>query len=142
MNPYEILGVSPNATDAEIKSAYRKLVKKFHPDVNKDHHEGIIKLVNEAYDILSDHTRRAQNDARGAGSTFEYEEDPREVYKREYVARKVEEGRQKRVEYDRMVRAVYKVLRLIAFPVLIFVSLLVTDRYLPQHEYHETAEYG
>jgi hypothetical protein len=142
MSPYEILGVSPNATDAEIKLAYRKLVKKFHPDVNKDQHEGMIKLVNEAYDILSDPTRKAQYDARGTESTFEYEEDPREVYRREYIARKVAEGRQKRAEYDRMVRAVYKVLRLIAFPALIFASLLVTDRYLPQHEYHEAAEYG
>ena len=76
MNPYEILGVSPNATDAEIKSAYRKLVKKFHPDVDKDQPEGIIKLLNEAYDILSDPARKAQYDGRATVFTFEYEEDP------------------------------------------------------------------
>jgi hypothetical protein len=142
MNPYEILGVSPHATDAEIKSAYRKFVKKFHPDVNKNQHEGIIKQLNEAYDILSDPARKAQYDRGATVFTFEYEEDPRDVYRREYIARRMEEERQKRAEYNRMVRSAYKVLRFIAFPTLIFASLIVIDRYLPQREYHEVAERG
>lgn len=53
MNPYEVLGVPSTATVAEIKSAYRKLVKQFHPDVNKDQDKVRIRQVNEAYDILS-----------------------------------------------------------------------------------------
>src|SRR6188472_1750217 len=101
MNPYEILGIPPNATDAEIKSAYRNLVKKFHPDVNKDQHEGTIKLLNEAYDILSDPARKAQYDNGAPVYTFEYEEDPREAYKREYIAKKKEKDRKEKEDKNR-----------------------------------------
>ena len=53
---YEILGVSRDATQEEIKKAYRKLARKYHPDVNQDDPEAEEKFkeVKEAYDILSD----------------------------------------------------------------------------------------
>lgn len=56
MNYYEILNVSQNATDKQIKSSYKKLVKKYHPDLyvgDKEFAEKKIKEINEAYDILS-----------------------------------------------------------------------------------------
>ena len=70
---YEILGVSKTASDDEIKSAYRKLAKKYHPDANingdKKAAEAKFKEVNEAYSVLSDKTKRAQYDR--FGSNFE-----------------------------------------------------------------------
>ena len=52
---YEILGVERSATDAQIKSAYRKLARKYHPDVNKTKEaEEKFKEINEAYEVLSD----------------------------------------------------------------------------------------
>lgn len=53
-NPYTILGVSPNATDDEIKDAYRKLAKKYHPDINPDKElaEAKMKEINYAYDTI------------------------------------------------------------------------------------------
>ena len=78
---YEVLGVSKDATDAEIKSAFRKLAKKYHPDMNKSPDaEEKFKEINEAYEVLSDPDKKAKYDqfgfagvdpnaAAGAGST-------------------------------------------------------------------------
>jgi curved DNA-binding protein CbpA len=53
---YEILGVDRNATEEEIKKAYRRLAKKYHPDLNPGDKEAEQKFkeINEAYEILSD----------------------------------------------------------------------------------------
>ncbi|ASZ09185.1 molecular chaperone DnaJ [Mesoplasma chauliocola] len=63
---YEVLGVSKTATEQEIKSAYRKLAKKYHPDVNKENGaEEKFKEVNEAASILLDADKRAKYDQFG-----------------------------------------------------------------------------
>ncbi|APR08597.1 Chaperone protein DnaJ [Lentilactobacillus parabuchneri] len=72
---YSILGVSKDASDDEIKHAYRKLSKKWHPDINKaPDAEAKFKEINEAYETLSDPQKRANYDqygsADGAGAGF------------------------------------------------------------------------
>jgi len=63
-DPYKLLGVSKSATEKEIKSAYRKLAKKLHPDVNKDNPraEAEFKEISAAYTLLSDPKLRKQFD--------------------------------------------------------------------------------
>ena len=63
---YEILGVSKDASDAEIKKAFRRRARELHPDVNKAANaEDQFKELNEAYDVLSDPNKRAQYDRFG-----------------------------------------------------------------------------
>ena len=64
---YEVLGVARDATDAEIKKAFRQLALKHHPDRNPGdpHADERFKVINEAYAVLSDPNRRAQYDRYG-----------------------------------------------------------------------------
>lgn len=65
---YKILGVDRNATEKEIKSAFRKLARKHHPDVNPDdpQAEARFKEINEAHEVLGDPEKRAKYDQLGA----------------------------------------------------------------------------
>ncbi len=89
---YEVLGVSPRADRAEIKRIYRKLAKRYHPDLNQDPRaEERFKAVAFAYRILSSSTKRALYDRFGARSlrddfdpaTAAYEADPFEARRQE-----------------------------------------------------------
>lgn len=70
---YKILGVDKKANIDEIKSKYRKLAKKYHPDLNPDDEvaQEKFKEVSEAYEVLSDDKKRAQYDSFGAGYNFQ-----------------------------------------------------------------------
>ncbi len=73
-NFYEVLGVSKSASADEIKSAYRKLAKQYHPDLNKDNPDAATKFkeINEAYEVLSDETKRANYDQFGSAEGNPY----------------------------------------------------------------------
>ncbi|HXK95458.1 MAG TPA: DnaJ domain-containing protein, partial [bacterium] len=65
---YEILGVKRDASEEEIKKAYRKLARKYHPDMNKDPEaENRFKEINEAHEVLSDPEKRKRYDMLGSG---------------------------------------------------------------------------
>src|SRR5699024_2385537 len=67
---YDILGLDKNASKDDIKKAYRKLARKYHPDVSKEPNAAEkFKEVKEAYEVLSDEQKRAQYDCFGHAGT-------------------------------------------------------------------------
>ena len=93
---YETLGLTSSASESEIKKAYRKLARQYHPDVNKDAGaEDKFKEVNAAYEVLSDKEKRAKYDqfgdqmfggqnfhdfARGQGSNVDLDDILRNIF--------------------------------------------------------------
>jgi len=76
-NPYDILGVSVTATREEVKAAYRKLSKEYHPDKNKGNKEAeaMFKDIAWAYEILSDEKNRHRFDTTGFSAVIDIESE-------------------------------------------------------------------
>ena len=85
-NPYETLGVAPNASQDDIRKAYRKAAKETHPDLNpgKPEAENRFKEINAAYDIIGDADKRKRYDAGEIDETGAERQPERHFY-REYA---------------------------------------------------------
>lgn len=103
---YETLAVNPEATQAEIKQAYRRLVKQFHPDSNPDLGHDRIASINAAYEVLGDPQRRQSYDrqlhyaAAGVGgrSRTATRQERNEAAQRQYRDRQTGQDSDKQIE--------------------------------------------
>ncbi len=145
MNPYQVLGVSQDATEKEIKSAYRQLVKEYHPDRNKSESAKVIIVrVNEAYEILSDPAKKAryhQPSPAVYSAPSEEEriyEERKKVYRQRQREREIREDALRKAKEEKY----FKVGRLLAVPILVFATILIVDQILPENYFQGPAEMG
>ncbi len=83
-NYYEILGVTPDIETAQLKAVYRRLARKFHPDINPDG-EKMFKDITEAYEVLCDETKRRQYDTlNGFFKSAKKPENSGETYRKTF----------------------------------------------------------
>jgi curved DNA-binding protein CbpA len=151
MTYYEVLGVSENATSTQIRNAYRKLVKQYHPDTNSSPQASeFIKQVNEAYGVLSDSEKRVAYDRRH----YQYsepvvQEDPNETYRQEYLEKRAEKEREQRKEEQRLgelkerfKKQIFGVAKWLAVLSILYACITIVDSVVPGEVYREIPEDG
>lgn len=138
MTHYQILEVPANASQFEIKKSFRRLAKKYHPDINPSQDAATrIRLINEAYEILSDPTSRNLYDLflQGVPVKTEIEEmSPREKYKAEYLRKRRKQERERmeqQIHYKQKFYRNFRVVNILCFIVSIFYSF---DFYMDSKE--------
>jgi curved DNA-binding protein CbpA len=142
MDYYQILGVSRDASEIEIRNAYRKLVKQYHPDKNSsDEAKAVIQKINEAHETLSDPEKRRQYDQPELSYQIVFEEDPIEAHRKEFLRKKRDAEQSQKLELGQFMDRVYQRLRkvnlYVLIPILVFLNI---DNYLlPVRIYKEPA---
>jgi len=88
MNPYKVLGVKPNATGREIKTAYRREAMAHHPDRMEDDDPVQFQIISLAYEILKDPDKRARCDATGQTE----DDTPAQVMRNQLITNCIDSG--------------------------------------------------
>lgn len=130
---YQVLGVPSNASGSEIKSAYRRLVRRFHPDISTaSDADQKIKEINEAYDVLSDPVKKHTYDTRS--TRFYVEAEEQKPVHRDPKYRRRSAGRKHKTEQELLHEWMIShknIPRRISIFSLIFCSILTIDFLLP-----------
>jgi curved DNA-binding protein CbpA len=144
MTFYEVLGVPEHASTEQIQGAYRTLIANYHPDTNPTEEERHHTLeINQAYEVLSDPKRRESYDLRHITYyTAPGEEDPREVYRREFLIKQKEKKKQEAAFKEKVDKIIFHTCRIVACGILLFSIGLIADDQLPKKKYTEPAEFG
>jgi hypothetical protein len=136
-NYYQILGISQTAGELEIRKAYRRLVRQYHPDINSSPEAPEqFRAVQEAYEVLMDTEKRHHYDTWGATKpTYEAHrapaEDPKEAKRREYRKWRAAQERERDLARAIMEFKYRRVLRWVNLAVASLIFLMLVDVLLP-----------
>lgn len=138
-NHHRTLGVPAGATPDEIKAAYRRLARQYHPDVNPDPGaKEKFQQLSAAYQYL---TKTSAGDAFAqVFSGYEEQEDQRKVWREAQKAKRAQQKKEKAVYKQYLLQKVYRVSNIIVGFYMLFTGLLVLDYILPAREYAEEVE--
>jgi curved DNA-binding protein CbpA len=129
-----VLGLSGTPTEEELRSAYRRLSKQFHPDINKaPDATGKFLAIKEAYEYLS------QSPGEEEVYTHSYEEtiSDEELWRRQYRQWQYQKEQEKRQQQEELIRSMMRYARPVVWVILIFNSLLLLDYLLPLQHHEE-----
>lgn len=136
-DPYQVLGIDRTASTEEIRKAYRDLAKKYHPDVNDDAGAAAMTAkINAAYDLLITPEKKSAYENRFAFVSDEsdidfVEVDPIEVYDESNRNQRNGDAREKERKRTRRESLIYKLVRLICYPIALLSLLVILDYFLP-----------
>lgn len=137
-NYYHILGISPGATKEEIKAAYRRLARQYHPDVNADPgaKEEFQKIV-EAYQYL---TKAPVEEVYAQTFTRSEAQDLHKDWREKVRARRARDRRERDLLKQQVLQKVYRVTDYLVGFYLLFASILTIDYFLPAVEHPQEIE--
>jgi hypothetical protein len=136
-DPYRVLGVSKEASIADIRRAYRDLAKKHHPDVNSDAGAaGMTAKINAAYDLLIDPDKKVAYDNRYSFAPDEQDEDlieinPSEGDGRAFTEEEISQRREATRKKEQRQARMYNIARVICYPIALLSLLVILDYFLP-----------
>jgi len=144
MDPYQVLGVSRDASTNEIRKAYLVLIKQYHPDINATADAiRMTAVINGAYETLTDPEKRSSYDKRiFAVDLTDLEEDPVEVSERAIKVKNSEQAREKAEKNAERQAKLYQLGRMLCYPIVVFCVVVIIDYYLPVHTEVDTPVYG
>lgn len=132
LDPYRVLGVSKDASANEIRRAYRRLAKKYHPDINSDKTAAeMTAKINAAYNQLIDPQKKSAYDNRYSFVTDESVANTIDAYVEDYIDDLSEEDSERTWFTEERQRLIHRFFRIAQYPIAIISFLIILDFFLP-----------